>query len=438
MKITFIRPHLNQNRAADAMEPVVFAILAGLTPPDVEIAFYDDRIEPIPFDEPTDLAALTVETYTARRAYQIAGRFRRRGVPVVMGGYHPTCLPQETLQHAEAVVIGDAEQSWPRLLADMRAGRLQRLYHPSSAPPMIKTTPDRSIFRGKRYAPVALVQYSRGCRFACDFCSIHAFYGGTVRHRPVADVVAEIEAAGRKLVVLVDDNLFVSPSQAEELFRALIPLNIRWFCQISLDIAQYPRLLALMAKSGCMAALVGLESLSPANLHQMKKGWNLKQGDYPAVIRAFHDHGIMVCGAFVFGYDHDTPDSLDRTLEFAMRSRLALANFNPLTPTPATRLYARLQAEGRLIYDRWWLDPAFRYGRAMFHPRRMTAAELSAGCFRIRRRFNRYGSMLRRGWANCYSWRQAGVFALANLISRKEIYNKQDAPLGGLPEEEPG
>src|SRR5262249_53859217 len=178
------------------MEPLAAAVLAGSTPPDVEVRFYDDRMEAIPYEEPTDLVALTVETYTARRAYQIASRFRRRGVPVVMGGYHPTFLPEEALGYADAVAVGDAEGLWEQIVRDAQAGQLRRLYRQARQPTLDGLQLDRSIFRGKRYAPLGLVQYGRGCRFACDFCSIHAFYGTSLRQRPVAEVVAEIAALG--------------------------------------------------------------------------------------------------------------------------------------------------------------------------------------------------------------------------------------------------
>ena len=175
MKITFVRPNLYEGRSFDAMHPLCFAILRSLTPPDVTTAFYDERLEPIPLDEPTDLVAMTVETYTARRAYQIATAYRRRGVPVVMGGYHPTFLPEEALQFADAVVVGDAEGIWPQVVEDARCGRLQPLYRQDEFPALAGSVPDRSIFRGKRYAPVTLVQYGRGCKYNCNFCSDPGF-----------------------------------------------------------------------------------------------------------------------------------------------------------------------------------------------------------------------------------------------------------------------
>jgi radical SAM superfamily enzyme YgiQ (UPF0313 family) len=433
MKITFIRPNMVAGQSSDAMQPLAFAVLAARTPPDIELALFDERVEPIAYDQPTDMVALSVETFTARRAYQIADRFRTAGVPVVMGGYHPTFLPQEALQHADAVVIGDAEGLWEEVLRDAQAGNLQPIYRQEYPPLLCGTRYERRLFRGKRYAPLTPVQYGRGCRFACDFCSIRAFYRSEVRQRPVREVVAEIEALDRKLIFLVDDNIFADVQRAAELFRALAPLNIRWACQVSIDIARTPELLDLMAKSGCFAVLIGFESLDERNLQQMKKHWNVRFNDYDTAIQQFYERGIMIYGTFVFGYDYDTPDSFAISLDFALRSRFALANFNPLTPTPGTALYQRLAAEGRLIYDRWWLNPTFRYGQAMFHPRGMTAEQLSAGCFRARREFNRYSAIARRALeprANCRNGYNLGVFLLANLISRREIYRKQNRTLG--------
>ncbi|MDQ4074757.1 MAG: radical SAM protein, partial [Chloroflexota bacterium] len=280
MKIAFIRPNIMDTRSATAMEPLAFAVLAGQTPPDVELELWDERVEEVPSEIEADLVAITVETFTARRAYQIASAVRRRGIPVVMGGYHVTFLPDEALQYTDAVVLGDAEGLWEEVVEDARRGGLKRRYQAQAQPSLAGVRFDRSIFRGKRYTPMAPVQYGRGCRFACEFCSIHAFYGFTLRQRPVREVVEEIEALGRRYILLVDDNLFVNVSQAEELFRALLPLNIQWACQVTVDVARNNQLMALMARSGCFAALVGFESLDEENLRQMKKRWSLKDGDY--------------------------------------------------------------------------------------------------------------------------------------------------------------
>ncbi len=442
MKVALIRPNLCNRHSTDAMEPLGLAILKALTPPEVEVACFDDRVEAIDFDHPTDLVGLTVETGTARRAYQIAAEYRRRGVPVVMGGYHPTLLPEEARQHADAIVLGDAEGAWERVVADAARGRLRSTYRGPDHGPLTGPAPDRSLYRGKRYAPVSLFQYGRGCRFNCDFCSIRAFYGSELRQRPVADLVAEIEAVEPRHVFFVDDNLFVDAAKARELFEALSPLRIRWSCQVSIDATRDPSLVRLMAKSGCLSALIGFESLNERNLEQMKKRWNLKWGDFATAIGVLRDAGILVYGTFILGYDHDTTDAFDVTLDFALRHKLFLANFNPLTPTPGTPLYDRLRREGRLLYDRWWLDERYRYGEATFRPRGMSAGELTRGCYRARTAFYSYASIGRRlfgrggnlraraGGGTPWIPRPVAVYLLSNLVSRREIHGKQGQPLG--------
>ena len=428
MRITFIRPHLLDKRSPDSMEPLVFAILAGLTPPDIELSLFDERLEPIPADHETELVALTVETYTARRAYQIAANYRRRGIPVVMGGHHPTLLPDEVLRYADSVVIGDAEAVWQQLLADAERGKLQQIYRSTEPPSLDNLVLDRSIFAGKSYRSrsqlLAPVQFGRGCRFACEFCSVHAFYGSKVRHRPIADVVGEIEGLRRRHILFVDDNLLVDTSQAKELFHAIRPLNVQWGCQVSIDTAHDDQLMDLMAKSGCFSAVIGFESLNQDNLKQMNKGWNLKHSDYSTAIRKFQDRGIMIYASFLFGYDHDTVDTFDKTAEFAIRSKFSLVDLRVLTPTPGSRLYHRLLKENRLLSERWWLDPDYRYGDAIFQPRRMTPNELTEGCRRARRLVYSYKSILQRSLdpsANACSLRRLGLFWVANFVVRKQL-----------------
>jgi radical SAM superfamily enzyme YgiQ (UPF0313 family) len=435
MKVTFIRPNLYDDRSSDAMEPLCFAILKSLTPDNIETTFYDERLEPIPLDEKTDLVAMTVETYTARRAYQIAAEYRRRGVPVVFGGYHPTFLPDEALLHADTVVRGDAEGVWRQILEDAQNGGMQKLYQSSEFPELANVFPDRSIFKGKKYAPMALVQYGRGCKFNCSFCSIRAFYGNNLRQRPVADVIEDIRRSGRKHIFLVDDNIFVNEDKARELFKALIPLKIKWSCQVSIDIARDQELVRLMAESGCISALIGFESLDPASLKEIKKGWNVKWQSYDDAIEVFQSEGIMIYGTFVFGCENDTLENFDIAVDFAIRHRFILANFNPLTPMPGAPLFDRMQREGRLLHDRWWLDPEFKYGDATMLPMNMTAEELTRACFSARQKFNTMKSIFHRindRRTNLRSPLRAGVFLLSNYVSRREIYRKQKRALGGL------
>lgn len=433
MKVTFIRPNISASRATDAMEPLAFAILAGLTPPHWETELMDERLEEIDFNCPTDLVAITVETYTARRAYQIADRFRQRGVKVVMGGYHATFVPEEVLLHSDAVICGDAEGVWCNVLQDMEKNCLQTHYRQTEMSDLTGLVYDRTIFASKSYVNVKPVQFSRGCRFACDFCSIHAFYGSNLRKRPVCDVVAEIEAFRDKHIFIVDDNIFVDTKSAEELFRALITLKIHWSCQVTIDIVQHPHLLKLMKKSGCDVVLIGFESLNEHNLRQMKKHWNTRHGGYSHGIQQLQDHGFMIYGTFVIGYDHDDKDTFDRTVEFALQENFCLANFNPLTPMPGTSLYRRMKSEGRLIHDRWWTDIDYRYGEATYYPKLMSPQELTEGCYRARTEFNRLRSIWKRLIdmpANHKNINRLGFYLASNFISRREIHKKQGVALG--------
>lgn len=433
MKITFIRPNLSARRSSDALEPLCFAILKGLTPPDVETVLFDERLEEIPLDDPTDLVALTVETYTARRAYQIADAYRARGVPVVMGGYHPTFMPQEALQHADAVVQGDAEGLWERVLADARSGRPSGVYRSEHFPSLAGLRFDRSIFAGKRYGPMTMVQYGRGCKWNCDFCSIRAFYSTNLRQRPVGEVVAELERLQPRHVFLVDDNIFVDIARAKELFRALEPLRVPWSTQVSLDITKDPELVQLMARSGCTIVTIGFESLNEESLLQMNKHWNTKFGGYETAIKRLQDSGIMIYGTFVLGYDHDTTAAFGAAVDFASQNKFMLGNFNPLTPMPGTPLLGRLRREGRMLHDTWWLKDGYTYGTATFRPAMMTADELTRGCFEARREFYALGSIVKRAFdrrTNAASLHRLGVHMAANLISRREIFVKQGTVLG--------
>ncbi len=431
MKIVFIRPNMINERQSDALEPLAFSVLAGLTPPDVEMVLFDDRVEEIDYHVDADLIAISVETFTAKRAYHIAGRFREQGIPVVMGGFHPTFLPDEALDFADTVVIGDAEPVWHQVLEDFKAKSLKKKYQ-GQLPHLNGTSFPRQIFNGKNYNKLTPVQYSRGCKFDCDFCSISSFYGKTLITRSIDSVVTEIGTTGAKNIFITDDNIFSTKTKAIELFKALLPLNINWVCQVSIDIANDEKLLQLMKKSGCVAVLIGFESLETNNLIQMGKRVNMKS-DYGTVIKKIRDNGIMIFGTFVLGYDFDTKDSFQKTLDLALESKFLIAQFNPLMPMPGTRLYSRLKKENRLIYDKWWLDPRFKWGDAMFVPKLMTSDELTQGCDTMRKQFYRYGSIFKRALdlkANSAGFRNLMLYTFMNLVSKKEVARKKGRYLG--------
>jgi len=443
MRVTLIYPSVGRKEntpyvRAWQMQPLSMALLASLMPADVDVRFYDDRMESIPFDEPTDLVAISVETFTALRAYKIARQFRARGVGVVMGGYHVTLLPDEARREADAIVIGDAEPIWQQLIDDARHHRLKPTYDGRGKRVLGGIKPRREIFAGKPYQNITLVEFARGCNFKCDFCSITAFHDANQNHRPARDVVEEMARTGSNRFFIVDDNVVSQPAKVRELCKELIPLGIHWVGQASIHIAQDAELLDLMVRSGCRGVLIGMESLDPDNLRDMGKSWNLGNGGYVESLRRFREHGLAVYGTFVFGYDHDDRKVIQQSIDFAREHKLFLAAFNHLVPFPGTPLYRRLQAEGRLLKPRWWLDPASRVGEVSFRPKKLAPDELEALCLDARRQFYQWGSIFERLWdrkANVRNLLMLGVFLGLNLEAHFDIDRRQGLRLGaGLTE----
>lgn len=416
------------------MEPLPAALVSALLPPDVERTLFDDRLEAIDYDRPTDLVAISVETYTARRAYQVASEYRRRGVPVVMGGFHATLCPDEVARFADSVVVGEAEAVLPELIDDYRHGTPRRVYRAAGRPDPSTVAPDRGIFRGKRYLPIRLVEFARGCRFRCEFCAVQSFHAATQTHRRVDHVLAELErvrSAGR-LVFFIDDNIASDLAAAKELMRALIPLRIRWVSQASINVAFDDEALSLMKRSGCQGLLVGFESLDTPTLRQMHKGFNASHGGPPAALARFRAHGLRIYGTFIFGYDHDDEETFDRTVGFAQEQGLFIAAFNHITPFPGTPLYDRLAAERRLTSEAWWLDEAYRYGAVPFRPRKLSAERLAALCLAARRRFYGWSSIGRRlgHWVNLRDPLMAAYFVVINAMHQVDVDGRHGLPLG--------
>jgi radical SAM superfamily enzyme YgiQ (UPF0313 family) len=440
MRLTLVHPCIGRRRGQPyirtwQMEPLAPATLAGLTPRDrdTQIRFYDDRTESIPFDEPADLVAMSVETYTAKRSYQIASEYRRRGVPVVMGGFHPTLVPEEASEHAESIVIGEAERLWPEVLSDFRSGRLQRVYRQPSRPPLTGLRPDRSIFAGKRYLPVGLVEAGRGCHFRCEFCAIQSYFGNTQNRRPVDEIIEEIRRIKKPLIFFVDDNITSNMDQAKEFFRKLIPLKIRWVSQASINAAHDEEFLRLIKASGCQGLLIGFETLNQENLRRMHKTFNMMKGGYEKALENLRRHEIRLYVTFILGYDEDNGDTLKETLAFAQRHRFYIVAFNHLTPFPGTPLYERLQREDRLLYERWWLAPEYRYGMVPFAPRGMTAEDVKQRCIEARQKFYGISSIFRRSLdfhVNSQNWFMWSHFFSINLLFRSEVLRRKDFPLG--------
>jgi radical SAM superfamily enzyme YgiQ (UPF0313 family) len=452
MKLTIIKPNIGRMEHSlyvdeGRMEPLNCGVLAGLTPPDVDVVLYDDRLEEIPYDEPTDLVAITVETYTARRSYEIAAEFRARGVKVIMGGFQPTLIPQECLEYADSIFIGDAETGWAQVIEDFKNGRLKTTYQADPGVPQIGgTMPRRDLFRGKGYLPITLMQFSRGCRFACDFCAIQVYFKKTNFVRRTKEVLDEIAAQDRKFVFFVDDNFLSNHEAAKAFLRDLIPMKIRWVSQASLDMTNDPELMELLEASGCYGNVIGFESISPQSLKEMKKGPNfLGKGaaqnphragwdKYQAQCEILRKYHLQTWAAFTLGYDHDTVDSIKSTLDFAMHNKFCFAAFNILMPYQNVPLYDKLSKEGRHLYGgKWWLHPEYRFNSAAFRPKNMTADELTEAAWYCRSHWNTVGSIWRRMWdfkTHMSSLSRLGIYLGYNPIFAKEVFKKNGMLFG--------
>lgn len=423
------RPYLDRGR----MEPLTFAVLAGLLPDEIECVLYDDRYERIPYSQPTDLVCINVEIYTARRSYEIADRFRQAGVKVALGGFHVSMIPDEAAEHADCILIGDAEEIFPQMVEDLAAGRLQRIYTGHFPPRLGGLRTRWEIFSGKNYLPLRLTQFSRGCPNHCKFCATGSLYRRNHCCRPVEEVVSELAQQKSSFVFFVDDNITAQVDEAKELFRRLIPLKKRWIGQASLSFTDDRELMDLMKRSGCAGLVVGFESTDPENLKQMQKNCNMHLDSYAPVIDKIRDIGFQLWAAFLMGYDADDRTSIRRTVQWAIDQKFCFAAFNILSPYPNTPLYDEMKSAGRLLYDKWWLDERYHFGDAVFQPARLTADELTDECFRARRQFNHPVSILKRAFdfkTNAKDlWSFATYFAY-NPLFRRELFKKHGMKLG--------
>src|SRR5271169_263379 len=360
MKIKLIAPREQREDILSSpfrLQRVNLPLLAALTPPDHSVTIVDEAFAPDDTNQDVDLVGITVMTDVVPRAYDIADAYRRKAVKVVMGGIHPTVLPDEALEHADAVVVGEAEEIWPQLVSDAASGQMQKIYRAGKMTDIQGLPkPRRDLFpktKGKVYIPVPIgVETSRGCPNDCEFCSIGRTLGRQYRVRPVQEVIADIESIDSRHLFFVDDALGLNRNAAKKLFTEMVPLRRRWLAQGTVSLAEDLELLGLMQRAGCLGLLIGFESVQKGTQNEVKKIKNLRIDFYEAMHR-FHGEGFGILGSFVFGFDYENRDVFGQTLEFIMRSRIDCPELRILTPYPGTRLYDRLLSEGRLFVRDW-------------------------------------------------------------------------------------
>jgi radical SAM superfamily enzyme YgiQ (UPF0313 family) len=396
VKIELIVPAVDENAR---IPNLALPILASLSPPDVDFSFTDDLLTPIHLEKDlkeVDLVGITVLTKTALRAYEIADAYRKKGIPVVLGGIHPTALPEEAKEHADSVVMGEAEEVWPHLIEDVRMGHLKPFYQQKGYTDLSKVpNPRRDIFPKRGYLPLDVVQVTRGCPFRCEFCSVQKFFGETYRFRPIPDVVEEVRRLRHRWMMFNDDNIIGNHSYSKELLNALIPLKKKWFGQASLSGLKAIENVELLAKSGCNSLFIGFESLSKKNLVTSKKFQN-DPSEYREIIDTLHRHGIAICGSFVFGFDEDDPSVFEETVSFSIQTKLFSAIFMILTPYPETAFYHRVKNEGRLVQDQWWLLERQEESAPFFIPKKMSSEVLREGWKKAWKEFYSFPSIWKR------------------------------------------
>jgi radical SAM superfamily enzyme YgiQ (UPF0313 family) len=375
--------------------PLTLTTLASLVPPEIpsQTRILDEGVEEIdPQSLEADLVGITVITGTAPRAYELSAQLRQRKIPVVLGGVHPTLIPEEAARHADSIVVGYAEESWPQLLRDFARGNLRPRYDQSPTLSLANLPfPKRELYNRNLVNVAHTLEATRGCIYQCEFCVVPSAWGRPLQ-KPVGDVVADILQMRAKRVLFLDLNLIADVPYAKELFKALIPLKIQWGGLATTTIAWDAELLDLAARSGCRGLLIGFESLNQASLVEARKAFNARQ-DYREVIRRLRDRRIALMGCFVFGFDHDSLDTFEETVDFVLSTRMDLPRYAIAVPFPGTPFFRRLKAEGRIATENWSL---YDGQHVVFRPKAMTADELLRHTRSAWKKTYSYSSIFRR------------------------------------------
>jgi radical SAM superfamily enzyme YgiQ (UPF0313 family) len=412
MKLLLIEP-VNQlkikNKLYQALEniirkdyftvpPLALGVIAGLTPSGWEIKIVQEPLDVVNYDEPADLVGISAVTHTVRRGYELAQEFRKRGKKVIMGGIHPSVLPDEALQYCDSVCIGEAENVWMEVLEDFIKGKLKKKYK-SEEPFDLKlyTYPRRDLIDYPRsfvFNIGSTIEASRGCPYNCDFCSVSFTHGKKIRYRPVNNIIPEIESIKNRKLFFVDNNIIASFKYAKELFKAMIPLKKKWAAQATISIVKDPELLKLASDSGCYGLLIGIESVSDEGLKRYRKSL----GNYEKLkeaIRVLNEHNIDILAHMIFGTDFDSAETMKESLDRLLDLDIASAQLGIVVPYPGTILFEKLQKDNRILTTDW---NYYDIHHIVFKPLNFSIEMFLKDVEIIRNEFYSYSQIFKRAW----------------------------------------
>ncbi len=403
MKILLISPSVDTKKRTNKqllIPQLALYILEGLTPPEHQVVVIEEERVDIDLDQECDLVGISCMTANAPRAYELAKEFKKRNKTVVLGGVHPTILPDEALLHADCVVIGEAECAWGKVLEDFQKNCLQKKYHEPNVDLEKYVPKNFSKIIQKHLFNIVPILTTRGCPYNCEFCCVTNLYGKEIRHVPIPNVIRDIKESGAKNFMFLDDNIIGHPIYAKELFKALIPLKIKWVGQASVSLlVRDTELLKLAAESGCKVLFFGLESVSEKQMKTMHKSIkeiaHLEEG-----LKKIMKMGIMVHASMIFGFDNDTKEVFDDTVKFLIKNNVSTVSFNVLTPYPGTKTFQKLKDEGRLLTDNW---KYYDHNTVVFRPNNMLPYELQYGKTMARKKFYTLRSVFKRFTSNLFS-----------------------------------
>lgn len=417
-KITFIQPNLIylKKKRKLRIEPTIYSKLKWLTPDDIECELIDARIEDVDFNIKTDLVVMSVSTLTARSAYKISAKFRERGIKVVLGGCHVMLCPQEAAENADVICLGEAEITWPELIEDFLMDNLKKEYVCHGRYSFKEVKVDRSIYKKYKYVPISSIEFSRGCMFNCEFCSYAPIYKQQVTYREVYDVVNQMKENPKRLYIFVDENFGNDVKKTTELAQQMIPLNVKWSAQMSVNSLQNPEFVKLLAKSGCDTLFVGFETTNIETLKQMNKMANLKKDSYDIAIQNCVDNDINIAAGLIVGSDNDTRETIEETYSFMSKHQILFCNFVNILPFPGTPFYERLKKEGRLIFDKWWLEDVAPYHTALFTTEHFNAKEMETLGFDYIKKYYTFKEIFRRFFHSKYRFKSRIKILLGNIF----------------------